>query len=186
MLSKQYFHWVTLQKQSFSPRNLASWTANILIFWLLITSLSCSWRGRAAMICLQNQGWQQLLESLDWRRPLQLEPFLSLLRAGWSPAQVGTKILDQWLLYVKLLGLPRTWWASLVLQGGDSSTIPLQYSACRWDLLSLAASPFRASSSSSSVRSRGRPCPEQPHGGALVPCAPTGGAAPCLQSNAAS
>lgn len=134
-------------------------TANILIFWLLITSLSCSWRGRAAMICLQNQGWQQLLESLDWRRPLQPEPFLSLQRAGWSPAQVGTKILDQRLLYVKLLGLPRTWWASLVLQGGDSSTIPLQYSACRWDLLSLAASPFRASSSPSSVRSGGGRAP---------------------------
>lgn len=74
---------------------------NFWIFWLLTKSLYCSWRGHAVMICLQNREWQQLLEFLGWRRPLQPEQFLSLLRVGWSPVQVGTKILEDSLLDVK-------------------------------------------------------------------------------------
>lgn len=72
-----------------------------LIFWLLTKSPHCSWRGRAAMTCSPNQGWRQLLESLDWRRPLQQERFLSLLRIDWSPAQVDTKILEDSIVYME-------------------------------------------------------------------------------------
>lgn len=72
----------------------------------LFHPLCHSWSGRAARTCSPNLGQQQLRESPGWRRPSQQEPFQSLPRAGWSPAQVGTKVL--WAVLWVSLGLPRS------------------------------------------------------------------------------